>query len=88
MTDRLRQTMAMNPEFEAALARGDKWAVNYADCSRGLDGQASRRHPERRMKEDGKPQNFCGSCPHEEGCITCDLNEATGETYEALKSIR
>ncbi len=74
-TDRLRQLRAMNPEFAAAEARGERWALNQAESVRGIDGQASRRYPERSHREDGKPRNWCGSCPFEGGCVMCDLGE-------------
>lgn len=74
-TDRLKLLRAMNPDFAAAEARGDSWATQRADMVLGIDGQGSRRYPERARKEDGRPHNFCGSCPHPEGCITCDLPE-------------
>ena len=77
-TDRLRALRAMNPEFAAAEARGEKWALQQAESVRGIDGQASRRYPERAHKEDGKPHNFCGACRHPEGCITCDLDGNPG----------
>lgn len=57
MTDRLSITMQMNPDFAEALARGEKWALDYADSSRALDGVSFRRHPERAHHEDGKPRN-------------------------------
>lgn len=72
-TERLRLLRAMNADFATAEARGERWAVQQADMIRGIDGQASRRYPERSRNEDGRPQNFCGSCPHPEGCVTCDL---------------
>ena len=89
MTDRLNQTMATDPEFAQALARGEPWALDCAECSRGLDGKASRRYPERSVMERQKsgPRNWCGSCPHKEGCFSCDLGLATGATYQALKRL-
>jgi hypothetical protein len=74
-TDRLRKLREMNPEFAEAEARGERWAVQHADMVRGIDGEASRRHPERAPKEDGQPHNFCGVCPHPEGCMMCDLDD-------------
>lgn len=88
MTARLNQVMRMNPDFAAALARGEPWAVQHAECVRGIDGQASRQFPERTAREDGKPRNWCGSCIHPEGCVSCDLPEATGGTHVALKHYR
>ncbi len=85
LKDRLSVTMEMNPEFAEALARGEPWALKYAESSRGLDGKASRRHPERAHREDGLPHNWCGVCPDAEGCVMCDLDEPTGETYRAMK---
>lgn len=73
-TDRLRALRAMNPEFANAEARGERWATLRAEEVRGIDGKASRRHPERSRKEDGQPHNFCGTCLHPEGCVTCDLD--------------
>ena len=75
-TERLRLLRAMNPDFAKAEARGEQWAIQQADMVRGIDGQASRRYPERVLKEDGQPHKFCGSCPHPEGCITCDLDNS------------
>jgi len=73
---RLDQTMALNPEFTEALARGEPWAVKYADASNGLDGTATRRHPERAFKEDGiTRRNWCGRCPSKKGCVMCDLDD-------------
>ena len=74
-TERLRMLRSMNPEFAKAEARGEKWALQQSEIVRGIDGQASRRHPERAPQEDGRPRNWCGSCPHEEGCVMCDLSE-------------
>jgi hypothetical protein len=72
---RLNLIMAMNPEFAEALTRGEKWAVRHADALNGLDGNASRRHPERAFEEDGiTRRNWCGSCSSKRGCITCDLD--------------
>lgn len=85
MTERLSVTMRMNPEFAEALARGEKWALDYADSSRALDGVSFRRHPERAHHEDGKPRNWCGACAHVNGCIVCDLDEPTGDAYKAMK---
>jgi hypothetical protein len=85
MNKRLNQVMAMNPDFAEALADGKPWAVDRAESIRGIDGRASRTFPDRSRREDGKPRNWCGSCPHIEGCVCCDLPEATGETYQALK---
>lgn len=65
----------LNPEFAQAEMRGDRWAMRHADTVRGIDGKASRIHPERAMKEDGRPRNWCGSCVHPEGCVTCDLSD-------------
>lgn len=75
MTERLRQMLALNPEFQEAVNRGEKWALQQQDEILGLDGKASRRHPERNREQDGKPRDWCGSCPHSEGCIICDLDE-------------
>lgn len=85
MTARLKQVLALNQDFADAFARGETWAVTHAECIKGLDGQASRTFPERTIKEDGHPHNWCGSCPHQGGCVCCDLPTATGATYEALK---
>ena len=74
-TGRLKQLREMNPEFAAAEGRGEKWALDQAEMVRSIDGCASRRHPERTRKEDGRPHNFCGVCPHPEGCVTCDLDD-------------
>ena len=73
-TARLEQLRALNPEFAEAERRGEKWAVDQADMVRGIDGEASRKHPERAPHQDGQPRNWCGSCLHPEGCITCDLD--------------
>ena len=72
--DRLQQVMALNPDFAEALRKGEKWAMQYADSVNGVDGKASRRHPERAHKEDGKKRNWCGSCPYKSGCMICDLD--------------
>jgi hypothetical protein len=64
----------LNPEFAEAEARGEKWALQHSDMVRGIDGKASRRHPDRAPKEDGRPHNWCSDCIHPEGCITCDLD--------------
>jgi hypothetical protein len=72
---RLDQLAAMNPEFAEALARGEKWALKHADAVNGLDGKATRRHPERAFKEDGVTRkNWCGSCASKLGCMVCDLD--------------
>lgn len=78
-TDRLRMLRAMNPEFAEAERRGEKWAIDQAEMVLGIDDQASRRHPERAPHQDGQPQNWCGSCLHPEGCISCDLDEMPHE---------
>jgi hypothetical protein len=75
-TDRLRMLREMNPDFARAEARGEPWAMIQAEMVRGIDGQASRKYPERARNEDGKPHNHCGSCPHPEGCMHCDLNNS------------
>ena len=76
MTPRLQTLLAMNKEFADAYHRGEKWAVDHAECVLGLDGQASRRHPERTLREDGETRrNWCGQCPSRQGCVMCDLDE-------------
>ena len=85
MTERLNQLMALNPEFAVALAKGEDWAIIQAESVRGIDGKASRRHPERAHKEDGRPHNWCGACSHKDGCIMCDLDEPDAKTYRGLK---
>lgn len=87
MTIRLRQLLNMNPEFAAAYEAREDWAVQRAEEVLGLDGVASRRHPERKRQEDGKPHNFCGSCPNPEGCMMCDLDE-TPTIYKELAVAR
>lgn len=74
MTPRLDTLMAMNPEFARAYRAGEDWALKHADAVRGIDGQASRRHPDRAFKEDGKRRNWCGQCPSRLGCVVCDLD--------------
>ncbi len=74
MSDRLNQMFLLNSDFADAHRRGEKWALQQADEILGLDGQGSRQHPERTRKQDGMPHNWCGSCQHAEGCITCDLD--------------
>lgn len=75
MTARLNQVLMMNPEFATALRKGEPWAIKHAEGIRGIDGQASRRHPERAFKEDGTiRRNWCGSCAYVDGCVTCDLD--------------
>lgn len=74
-TPRLEAMLAANREFAEALGRGERWAVQRAEAIAGLDGLASRQHPERAFTEDGKTKrNWCGSCPFEEGCVQCDLD--------------
>jgi hypothetical protein len=63
----------MNPDFAQAEMRGEKWAVDQAEMVRGIDRKASRQFPERTHLADGKPRNWCGTCLHPEGCISCDL---------------
>lgn len=78
--------MAMNPKFAAALASGEDWALKHADSVRGIDGQGYRRHPERAHQEDGHTRrNWCGGCSDPQGCVTCDLDEPTGELYRRMK---
>jgi len=72
---RLEMLRALNPEFAKAEVRGETWAIRQAECVRGLDGKASRRFPERAFNENNGPRNHCGSCPYEDGCMTCDLPE-------------
>ena len=72
---RLDLIMALNPEFATALARGERWALLHADAINGLDGKATRRHPERAFKEDGATRrNWCGTCAFKKGCVSCDLD--------------
>jgi hypothetical protein len=74
MTARLDQMLAMNADFKEAYIKGERWALQHAEAIRGIDGQASRRFPERAFKEDGHTRrNWCGTCAHKEGCISCDL---------------
>lgn len=87
MTERLNQVMSMNPTFARALANGEDWALRQAESIRGIDDQASRRHPERAHKEDGRPHNWCGACPHKDGCMMCDLDEPDAATYRSLKPV-
>lgn len=76
MTPRLETLLNMNPEFETAYYAGEDWAMKQADAVLGLDGQASRRHPDRAFKEDGYTRrNWCGQCPSRDGCVMCDLDE-------------
>ncbi len=72
-TERLKQLRELNPDFAEAERRGEKWALDQAEMVRGIDGKASRQFPERSRHADGKPRNWCGSCLHPEGCISCDL---------------
>lgn len=75
MTARLDLLMRINPDFATALQKGEPWALKHADAVRGLDGQASRRHPERAFKEDGHTRrNWCGTCAFKGGCVICDLD--------------
>jgi len=74
MNARLDQMFKLNPDFAEAHRKGEKWARQQADEILGLDGQGSRRHPARSREQDGTPKNWCGSCQHEEGCVTCDLD--------------
>ncbi len=85
-TDRLREMRALNPGFAAAEAKGESWATQRADMIRGIDGKASRRHPERAPLEDGLPRNWCGTCLHAEGCVMCDLDGMDHATFKALGS--
>lgn len=86
MNARLDLTMKMDPAFKEAYDRGEKWALDYADCSRGIDGEASRKHPERTLKEDGFTRhNWCGACSDPDGCVSCDLDQPTGKLYEQVK---
>ena len=79
---RLSQLRALNPEFAAALAHGESWALKHADAVNGLDGMATRKHPERAFKEDGVTRrNWCGSCASKQGCVMCDLDG----NHEAMK---
>ena len=73
MSDRLNHALMMNEDFAKAYAKQEKWAVDYADAVLALDGQASRRFPERNREEQGRPRNWCGCCPFKEGCMSCDL---------------
>lgn len=76
MTSRLQTALALNPEFAEAYNNGEEWARKQADAILGIDGKASRRHPERSFKEDGQTRrNWCGQCPSKEGCVMCDLDE-------------
>ena len=85
-TDRLQLTLSMNPEFAKAYANGEKWALDYAEASLALDGESTRRHPDRARHEDGVTRrNWCGACSHSEGCVQCDLDHPTGDAYRALK---
>lgn len=81
MTQRLNAVLAANPDFAKAFYKGEKWALQQAEEIRGIDGQASRRFPERARKEDGHTRrNWCGTCVFEGGCVCCDLpgnHEAT-----------
>ena len=84
MTARLQMLMGMNPTYARALENGESWAVQHAEQVRGLDGEASRRHPERAHKQDGiTRQNWCGTCPFKGGCVMCDLdgNHAATKGY-------
>jgi hypothetical protein len=75
-TERLRALRVMNPEFAKAEANGERRALHHAEMVRGIDGKASRRHPERAPHEDGTPRDWCGSCLHPDGCVMCDLDES------------
>lgn len=74
-TERLQRLRLLNSDFARAERAGEPWALNHAEMVRGIDGKSIRRHPERTPREDGEPRNWCGSCPHPEGCISCDLDE-------------
>lgn len=74
MSSRLQKMFQLNPDFASAHRAGEKWAQQQADEILGLDGQGSRRHPERNRLQDGQPHNWCGTCFHPEGCVTCDLD--------------
>ena len=74
MNGRLQAVQDLNPEFAEALERGDRWAIEHAEMVRGIDGESSRRHPERVLREDGTRRNWCGSCGHKDGCVMCDLD--------------
>lgn len=78
----------MEPEFAEAERKGEAWAINRADEVRGISGKASRRHPERRREENGKSQHWCSGCPHREGCITCDLDDAPPGSEKRLRKMR
>lgn len=73
--NRLSLLVQMNPGFASALARGEEWAVHRAEAVQGIDHpeMVSRRHPEKDGEELGTPQNWCGSCPFQDGCMVCDL---------------
>ena len=73
MSQRLDRVFQLEPEFAEAYARGERWAVQHAEGIRALDGLSSRKFPERGRDEDGTPKNHCGSCPHKDGCMVCDL---------------
>lgn len=76
MTTRLETLLATNEDFAKAYREGETWARKHADVVLGIDGQASRRHPERSLTEDGHTRrNWCGQCPSKEGCVMCDLDE-------------
>lgn len=86
MSARLQAMFAMNPEFKDAYAKGESWALKQAESILGIDGQSSRRHPERAHQEDGLTRrNWCGACSDPEGCVTCDLDEPSGEVYLRMK---
>jgi hypothetical protein len=75
MTPRLQTLLDTNPEFAEAFHAREDWALKHAECVLGLDGKASRRHPERALKQNGVTRrNWCGQCPSREGCVMCDLD--------------
>lgn len=75
MNARLDEMFRLNPDFAEAHRKGEKWASQQVDEILGLDGQGSRKYPERNRQQDGTPRNWCGACQHPEGCVMCDLDE-------------
>ncbi|MEK7531105.1 MAG: hypothetical protein AAB573_04555 [Patescibacteria group bacterium] len=76
---RLELLMKLNPEFRDRVHRGDREAMVRADIVTSLDdagGQLTgRKHPERALREDGKPHHFCNGCSDKDGCVSCDLDD-------------
>ena len=74
--------LAMNQPLAEAYRRGEQWAVDHISrCQQLNDGNKYAFE----RKFDGKPRKWCGaSCPFEEGCICCNLDE----NHEVARSNR